>query len=144
MNVVITDKLQAYKDYEKYTLARDLILAALVYFVYKHIPSPAFFNLIYYYIIFILFRFALSHMTEIRKEDGKKYFALSGHVGLFTICVFMCLKYELFNKWIGLSMLLMYSIFTVLTKAHFTADVINTVAVIFCEITLLKRYFDVN
>lgn len=147
MIVEIHDGLQELKNAEKYTFIRDIVLGGLVFFLYKNIPTPAFITLVYYYIVFIILRFVLSEITTLKIVDGerkgKKYFALSGHVALFTLCIYMSLQHNLFHKWIGLSALIAYCILTVSVRAHFTADVINTVLLVFWNVTFLKKYFDV-
>jgi hypothetical protein len=147
-NISITDAIQSNFDLENYTLIRDVIIVAWGYLAYTQMPTDVFVKLVKYYITFVLIRWIISSMTtiEINKKGQKKYFQISGHVGLFTLITLFLMQVSFFGSDAHLLpyvFISTYALFNVAVKAHFTSDVINTVLFIhfMVSLPLLRRIF---
>lgn len=139
---LITDKLQQNWDLSNYNIIRDIILFLTGYILYANIPSQDFTHLIKLYFAFILIRFTLSELTlrqNFENDKVKKYFQLSGHVGLFTLFIIFAAKNNLLyfsNPIFSSVILLSYAMFNSIVRAHYTTDVILTITFIYSFINL--------
>ena len=78
-------------------------------------------------LIFSVIRYIYSHLTEIKKDNGQKYFQINNKVGIFIILMCILVSNGLFtNFWIPIGIVLGYSYLEIMSAESFTTDILTT------------------
>lgn len=123
----IADVIQTKYDFlEGYSLTRDIILVLAVYALYAYVPFETFSTFIRYWVAMIILRYLMSLITTLTKENGKKYFQISGHMSMFTLVLLVARDNDLIQKYAMYVLAVSYGILNSAVKAHYTSDLLAT------------------
>jgi hypothetical protein len=81
-------------------------------------------------ILFSIIRYIYSHLTEIIKDNGQKYFQINNKVGIFTILLFSLITGGVFsNFWFPIVLIGAYLYLEIMSAESFTTDILTSVLV---------------
>lgn len=147
-NFIIKDQLQNYLNFEKWSLLRDIILAAFIYLFYANADFSISVIAIKYYVTILIIRYLISITTTYKnKNDNTKYFQISGHVSLFMILILLAIQFNLFNlntnKEMAWILILLYALLNISVHKHYSSDVLFTMLLVyyFYTSTYFKQLF---
>jgi hypothetical protein len=81
-------------------------------------------------ILFSIIRYIYSHLTEIKKDNGQKYFQINNKVGIFIILMCILINESVFSKiWFAIALIGGYLYLEIMSAESFTTDILTTALV---------------
>lgn len=128
----IKDFVHEKLDTSKHQFLKEIILFITLYIFYLYSDSVILITFLKYIITFIIVRYLLSLLTEIKDEHNKKQFILNINVIVFTCVILLMNQYGILKEYqlLSYALIISYSLLVISTREYYTSDVIITLIVV--------------